>query len=281
MFSGKTYLLTGASQGIGNHIAHDLARKGARLILVSRNIIGLENLNKVLENTKANHIVIPLDVSNCLMVEQAFINIESLAPQLDGILNCAGSFGTIGKLEDVTPTNFLQSIKVNLLGSYNTSYYGLSSLKKVGRGKIINFSGGGVTNVFPNYSGYSCSKTALVKLTENLAEEYPGIDVNIVAPGFIKTKLAEQTIDAGEKAGSFYQKTIEMLLHGGNDPKNPVDLVSFLLSRESDGISGKLISAQWDNWKNCNFQKKLKDDKDFCSLRRIDDKYFQKMNSDL
>ncbi len=281
MFLGKTYLLTGCSQGIGNQIAHDLAKKGARLILVSRNEIDLENLNKVLAYREIKHFLIPLDVSNSFMVEQAFVKITSISPHLHGIINCAGSFGAIGKLEDVAPPEFLKGIMVNLLGSYNMCYYGINLLKKATRGKIINFSGGGVTSNFPNYSSYSCSKIALVKFTENLAEEYPQIDSNIIAPGFLKTKLAEQTIKVGEKAGSFYNKTKDMLIQGGNDIRYPVDLVSFLLNEESDGITGKLISAPWDDWKNNDFQKQLKEDKDFCSLRRIDNKYFQKMSSNL
>ena len=275
MFSDKLILLTGASQGIGRKIAFELASKGARLVLIARRKKKLDILKKELPKKNLEHITISLDVSNSEEVKLAFIELKSKLFSLDGIINCAGFFGPIGKLEEVDPSLFLDGIKVNLLGSYNICYYGLSFVKKKKRGKIINFSGGGATNTFPNYSAYACSKIALVKLTENLAAEYDQMDINIIAPGFIKTPLADQTLDAGVKAGSFYYDTIDMLRTGGANIEFTLELVNFLLSNDSNGISGKLISAPWDKWKEELFIKKLKRDKDFCSLRRIDDKYFQ------
>jgi len=149
-----------------------------------------------------------------------------------------------------------------------------SALKKAKRGRIINISGGGTTSPFPNYSSYACSKTAIVKLTENMSVEYPKIDINAIAPGFIRTRLADQTLKAKEKAGKFYNKTQKMVKSGGQSMKKAVDLVMFLLSKESEGISGKLISAQYDDWSNPNFIDRLKTDKDFCTLRRIDHIHF-------
>lgn len=275
LFTEKTILLTGASQGIGREIAFELASKGARLILISRNKNKLDLLKKELPKKDLEHVIISLDVSNSEEVKRRFTEIKKKINILHGIINCAGSFGPIGKLEEVNPSLFLDGIKVNLLGSYNICYYGLSLVKKNNRGIIINFSGGGATSIFPNYSAYACSKIALVKLTENLAAEYDEMDINIIAPGFIKSSLAEQTLNAGVKAGRFYYDTIEMLRNGGTDIRYTLELVNFLLSNDSKGISGKFISAPWDKWEQKLFINKLKSDKDFCSLRRIDNKYFQ------
>ncbi|HQT92938.1 MAG TPA: dehydrogenase, partial [Candidatus Kryptobacter bacterium] len=62
----------------------------------------------------------------------------------------------------------------------------------------------------------------------------------------------------------------------GDDPELAAKLVCYLASDESDGITGKLISARWDPWREMSFREKLKADKDFATLRRIDDKYFGK-----
>jgi short-subunit dehydrogenase len=278
LFLNKTYIITGATHGIGKAISHHLALSNAKLILISRDISELNQIKKQLHHPES-HTCYNIDVVNSTNVELLFVELEKEYPCIDGLINCAGSFGTIGKLEDVNPVAFQYAINQNLLGPYNMSYFGLQMLLKTGHGKIINFSGGGATDAFPNYSGYACSKIALVKLTENISIEYPYLDINIVAPGFIKTRLSSQTLEAGKKAGSFYEKTKEMIKEGGVDVVYAIDLVSFLLSSDSDGISGKIISAPWDNWKSKLFQNKLRTDNDFCSLRRIDNRYFTKQQT--
>ena len=61
---------------------------------------------------------------------------------------------------------------------------------------------------------------------------------------------------------------------GGVPPEKAADLTAFLLSEASDGITGKFLSAPWDAWQDASFQERLRTDKDFATLRRIDDKTF-------
>jgi 3-oxoacyl-[acyl-carrier protein] reductase len=139
--------------------------------------------------------------------------------------------------------------------------------------KIVNFSGGGAATPFPNYSAYAAGKIAVVRLTENLAEEFKplGISVNAVAPGFVVTRLHDQTLRAGEKAGkSFLEGTKKQIEKGGVPPEKAADLTSLLLSGQSDGINGKFISAPWDPWGETEFIEKLKSSKHLATLRRID-----------
>ncbi len=273
MFSDKIIIITGASSGIGKEISLNLSKENAQLIFISRNLSSLKILSNGIHNNK--NLLYSLNVSKTKEVQKFYQFVKSKYSRIDCIINCAGIFGPIGKLEQVSPDNFLIPIQTNLIGTYNMCYYGLPFLKKSEHAKIINFSGGGTTSSFPNYSGYACSKIALVKLTENMAIEYPNLDINIIAPGFIKTPLAKQTIKSKEKAGTFYTKTIEMLNNGGVSVKYVVSLCKFLISNKSDGISGKFISAPWDNWEKQSFIDKLKTDKDYCTLRRIDNKFFQ------
>ena len=274
-------MLTGATKGIGKQIAINLAINNAKLIAIARNNDDLIKLQDDLQSKGGPHLYYSLDVSNELLVKQMFEEINGHICFLDGIINCAGSFGSIGKFEEISPSQFLESIQINLMGPYNICYHGYQLLNKAPKGKIINFAGGGVTGPFPNYSGYACGKIALTKLTENLSLEYPDLDINIIAPGFVKTDLANQTIMAGEKSGSFYQKTMEMLLEGGIDVSFTVDLIHYLLSDQANGISGKLISAPWDQWKDLHYQKEIKENPDFCTIRRIENKYFTSIASDI
>jgi NAD(P)-dependent dehydrogenase (short-subunit alcohol dehydrogenase family) len=146
--------------------------------------------------------------------------------------------------------------------------------------KIINFSGGGAATPFPNYSAYATSKVALVRFTENLSIELgeDGFDINCIAPGFVITRLHKNTMEAGANAAgdSFFQSTKKQIDSGGVPPEKAADLVSFLLSKDSDGITGKFISAPWDSWHEKSFQEQLRIDKDFATLRRIDNKTYYK-----
>ena len=82
--------------------------------------------------------------------------------------------------------------------------------------------------------------------------------------------MLDEIILAGRKAGKEYKDALLTKKTGGKSVKNIVDLCLYLLSSESDGVSGKLLSAIWDDYKNSTFLKRLKTDADFCTLRRID-----------
>jgi NAD(P)-dependent dehydrogenase (short-subunit alcohol dehydrogenase family) len=148
------------------------------------------------------------------------------------------------------------------------------------RKKIVNFSGGGAATPFPQYSAYATGKAAIVRFTENLALELAdeNIDINCVAPGFVITRLHQQTLKAGSgKAGTgFFEGTKKQIETGGVPASLAAELTAFLLSAASDGITGKFISAPWDPWREPEFQDLLRADKDFATLRRIDNKMFFK-----
>jgi NAD(P)-dependent dehydrogenase (short-subunit alcohol dehydrogenase family) len=146
------------------------------------------------------------------------------------------------------------------------------------KGKIINLSGGGSTSPRPNFSAYAVAKTGIVRFTENLAEEVKefNIDVNAIAPGAINTKMLEDVLHAENLAGIEYDEAVKRKKTGGNNPELAADLICFLASGLSDGITGKLISAPWDPWKENSYQNELRNNKDVAVLRRIDNKNFYK-----
>ena len=267
----KTVILTGASSGIGFFIAKQLD-KHYKLILISRTESKLKQCSESLSH---KHVFYSIDVSDIRQVEQFYNDLIINNDKIFGLINCAGIFGGIGTLDSINPKDFRKGFEVNFYGSYLMSYFVLKLYSQKGLKKIINFAGGGAAGPFPRYSSYACSKTALVKLTENIAIEFPQVDCNIIAPGFIKTNLAQQTLDAGrDKAGIFYDKTLHMIKKGGQSISKVIGLIDFLLSAESDGITGKFISAQWDIWDDKKFQERLRQEVDLCTLRRIDEKYF-------
>jgi len=274
---GKTIVLTGSSMGIGYAVAKRCAMDDAKLILISRHEDGLKKIEPTLEN--GPHHVYPLDVGKADLVEKFVTYVDSKYKFVDGLINCAGIYGPIGKTEHVAPLQFAEAIQINLLGTFHMCHSLLPLLRKSPRGKIVNYSGGGAASSFPNYSAYAISKIGVVRLTENMAIEYAsdGIDINAVAPGFVVTRLHKQTLEAGDKAGkNFLEGTKKQIEKGGIPPEKAAELTSFLMSSASDGITGKFISAAWDPWQEESFTALLKEDKDFATLRRIDNKSFYK-----
>ena len=282
--NSKRIIITGGSLGIGFAIAKECASQGAEVIIVARNQNDLEkSLKEIHSISNRNHLAYSLDVGNLKSVNIFSEWIKSKNLEINGIVNCAGIYGPIGKTSTIDMEDFTQAIKINLLGTvYMCSIFApllVSSKNK----KVVNFSGGGASSPFPNYSAYASSKAAIVRFTENFSYELDGdgFDINCIAPGFVLTRLHQQTVSAGsETVGfGFYQNTKKQIEEGGVPIEKAVGLTTFLLSEDSDGITGKFISAPWDPWQDEAFQKKLREDNDFATLRRIDEKYYKKLDN--
>ena len=119
----------------------------------------------------------------------------------------------------------------------------------------------------------------MVRFSENFAREHADeIDLNCIAPGFIKTRIHEETLKSSpDTVGrQYYERTIREIEAGGTSIDFTTELAVFLLSDQSNGITGKLISAPFDAWRTAEFQERLRQDADLASLRRIDDKQFSR-----
>jgi NAD(P)-dependent dehydrogenase (short-subunit alcohol dehydrogenase family) len=125
----------------------------------------------------------------------------------------------------------------------------------------------------PFLSAYATSKAAVVRFAETLAEEVRKyhIDVNAVAPGALNTRLLDEVLEAGPaRVGrDFYDQMVKVKAQGGTPLGVGASLCVFLASSQSDGITGKLISAVWDPWQE--FHRHLDDLNltDVYTLRRI------------
>jgi NAD(P)-dependent dehydrogenase (short-subunit alcohol dehydrogenase family) len=127
----------------------------------------------------------------------------------------------------------------------------LPHLRRAARGKIVLISGGGATAPLPKITAYGAAKAGLVRYAESLALELGNaIDVNCVAPGAMKTQLTDEYLDKGRGVlpADFLARIEKLLADGGTPPARAADLAVWLASAESDGLTGKLISAVWDPW---------------------------------
>ena len=267
-------LITGSSQGLGKVIAEYFLQEGANVALCARVEKDLlRTRDELAKKFPSQKILAEMcDVSN----EEQVNDLVDIALQEFGSLQArvlnAGVYGPMGPTESVSLDEWRRAMDINLYGVLLPCRATIPHFKKAGRGKIVVLSGGGATNPLPNISSYAASKAAVVRLTETLAEELKSfhIDVNAIAPGALATRLVDEVLAAGpEKVGvAFYEKNKQWKEKGATPPELGAKLAVYLASSQSDGITGKLISAQWDPWERLHeFKTDL--NSDIYALRRI------------
>ena len=272
--AGLNALITGGSQGLGRVIAETFVREGASVMLCARDAALLENARAelaALAQSGQKVFARACDVSSEQQVNDLAAHAIAEFGAVHVLVNNAGIYGPLGPTESVPLDEWRRAIEINLLGVLLPCRAFIPHFKAAGRGKIIIISGGGATNPLPNISSYAASKAAVVRLMETLSEELKAhrIDVNAVAPGALKTRMMQEVLDAGpEKVGAaFYAKNVKWTEDGATPPALAANLCAYLASSESDGVTGRLISAQWDPWKTLHTHKD--EFGDIYTLRRI------------
>jgi NAD(P)-dependent dehydrogenase (short-subunit alcohol dehydrogenase family) len=272
---GLNALVTGGSQGLGEAIAEHFLRAGANVVICARSEKELlATRDKLARLFPAQKILAkPCDVADEAQVNALVdFTLRELGP-LHILVNNAGIYGPKGPTESVDLVAWRQAMEVNLFGVLLPCRAVIPHFKKAGRGKIIIISGGGATNPMPNISAYAASKAAVVRLMETLAEELRSfrIDVNAIAPGALATRLVDEVLAAGpEKVGqAFFDKNKQWKENGAVPLSLGAELAVHLASAQADGITGKLISAQWDPWAKLHEHRDELAKSDIYCLRRI------------
>ena len=272
---GLNAIITGGSQGLGKAIAEHYLREGANIVLCARNEKELAATRDELAGKFRTQKVMAkaCDVSNEAQVNDLVAFALRELGSLQVLVLNAGVYGPMGPTESVDLAEWRRAIDINLFGVLLPSRAVIPHFKKAGSGKIVVLSGGGATNPLPNISSYAASKAAVVRLMETLAEELRPhhIDVNAIAPGALNTRFVDDVIAAGpEKVGAaFYEKNKVWKDKGATSLDLGASLAVYLASAESNGITGKLISAQWDPWARlAGYREELAKSDIYC-LRRI------------
>ena len=235
----KTVVVTGASKGIGRAVAKEFANNGYNVVICYNKSVSdaQQLLNEVSQTTRA--IAVKVDVSNEDDVKNMVEITKKTFGNIDVLVNCAGVSDT-RLLIDSTKDDYDFVFDTNMRGTYNTC-------KLVGRemlsnqsGKIINISsiwglrGGSCESV------YSASKGAIIAFTKALAKELGpnGINVNVVAPGFIQTDMTKNVTE------EIRQEIMDNSALGRlGTPEDVASVVLFRASEKSNFITGQVISV--------------------------------------
>ena len=274
---GRAAIITGASQGLGKAIAASFLREGASVLLTARDGALLAKTGQELAGERRDNqqqvLVEAMDVSRAEDVERTVARATAELGGVDILVCNAGVYGPMGAIETVDWSTWVQAIHINLLGTVLCCRAIVPQMRQRGRGKIILLSGGGATGPLPFISAYAASKAAVVRFGETLAHELDGsgVDVNAIAPGALNTRLLQEVLAAGpgQVGESFYQRSLRQKEEGGAPLSAGADLATFLASDESNGITGRIISAVWDDWRALLTIRDRLQGSDVYTLRRI------------
>jgi 3-oxoacyl-[acyl-carrier protein] reductase len=238
-FSGKVSIVTGASQGIGEAIALNLARNGAQTILVDIQKKKLDEVVQKIKDNKGKAYAYDADVSETVQIVELVETLIQNHGDLHHLVNNAG----------ITRDNLLMRMKedewdavmaVNLKGVFNFSKAIIRHMIRNRYGRIVNISSvvGLIGN--PGQTNYSASKAGVLGLTKSLAREVAsrGITVNAVAPGFIETAMTESLPEEVQK------QFLDVIPIGRFGTVQEVaQAVRFLISDEASYLTGQVINV--------------------------------------
>ncbi|MBR2523916.1 MAG: SDR family oxidoreductase [Clostridiales bacterium] len=227
--NGKTFVVTGSSSGIGKSCAESLLKSGAK-------VIGIDVSGSAIDDPSYTHH------TASVTDEEEITKITDSIPQIDGLVNAAGIWGSGKPFYELEASEWERPISVNLTGTFTVSKAVSRRMIPSKKGKIVNISCIRSSIFRNNMAGYAASKGGIVSLTSAMALDLAphGIQVNSVAPGFTYTGMTKASFDNPE-----VRKQSENLIPAGRlgMPEDIAGVVMFLLSDLSDYMTGTNVYA--------------------------------------
>jgi 3-oxoacyl-[acyl-carrier protein] reductase len=237
--SGRTALVTGASQGLGRRFAIVLAEHGAAVGLAARQLEKLIELEHEIASDGGRVASVALDVTDLASIERALASVEGVLGPIDVLINNAGVAGSKGVLEQ-TEADWDKVVDTNLKGAFFVAQAVARRMVECGGGTIVNVASVLALDVVGHLAPYAAAKGGLWQLTRTMALELArhNVRVNALAPGYIVTEINREFLETGA-AGERIKKRIPQRRFG-----TPEDLDGALLLLASDAsryMTGSII----------------------------------------
>lgn len=252
-------IISGAGRGIGRAIALELAKNGTFILCISKSKSCIETANEI-NNNGGKAEALELDIKDYEKTEEVLTAWSNKTNYKNiGLVLAAGILGPKGPLIESSLKEWDDCHKINVLGTLSIIKSLLPLMLKNKFGRIVTFAGGGAAYPNPTFPAYSETKTAMVRITENLNEDLKDkgdFSVVCIGPGAIETDMLKEV----RKSGGIVKTTANI--------SEPVTFVKAFLESETCGFSGSFVHVR-NNWIDfLNTDKKVSDS--FWKLRRVE-----------
>ncbi|MBI4481781.1 MAG: 3-oxoacyl-ACP reductase FabG [Acidobacteria bacterium] len=233
---GKIALVTGASRGIGQHLAVELARAGADLVICARSEAPLRETARKIQALGQRCLVERVDIADIASAEAMVERVRTQWGRLDILINNAGTVH-VETILDLKPADWDRVLETNLRGAVFCARACARLMRQNGGGKIVNIASIAGLQSEEKLVAYSASKAALIQFTRTAALEWARdrILVNALCPGYIVTDLNRTFLES--EAGAHYIRRHIPLGRAGR-PEDLTGAVLFLASPASDWVTG-------------------------------------------
>jgi 3-oxoacyl-[acyl-carrier protein] reductase len=237
-FQGKVALVTGAASGIGRACALELARYGANISVVD--VVGEDVMiqtSQLLRETGARIVTFNADVTDHGKASRIVSETRVRLGRLDILVNAAG-VNQDAPLWEMTESQWDRVLNINLKGTFNYLSTAARHFREQRSGKIVNIASIQAWRGRFGVSNYSASKAGVIGLTKSAAAELgrSGVNVNAVAPGFIRTPMMERL-----PAKVFEEAEREAVLGRIGEPEEVASVVAFLCSEHARYVTGAVV----------------------------------------
>jgi len=237
---GKVAVVTGASKGIGEAMCRGLAEAGAKVVISSRN---QESVDAVAESFKKDGLEamgIECHVAKEDHQKELIAKTVEAYGRVDILINNAGTNPYYGPVEHMDAVAYQKTLDINMTSALSLSNLCFPHMKAQGGGSIIHISSIEGIHPSPNFAAYNISKAGLIMLGKNQAVEWGrhNIRVNIICPGFVKTKLSSALWQNEELHSNLIKATPLQRLAS---PDEMAGLALFLASDARSFCTGSVI----------------------------------------
>jgi NAD(P)-dependent dehydrogenase (short-subunit alcohol dehydrogenase family) len=263
--SNRIAIVLGVTGDIGREIARRLLADGWLVIGLGRSA---DRLDRVADRPEFRFI--SCDLSSRQSILEAIETFKLTGASWDLFVSAAGTMEPIGPFFSLDFDRWEQSVIANATAQLRVLHGLWPNRRPGGVVDVMLMAGGGTNNPFPNYSAYCVSKIALIKMCELIDDEEPNVNAFIIGPGFVKTRIHDETLRAKAEAGENYRRTLDFLETPGTSFDDIYAHMLWCMSAGRRAAGGRNFSTVHDFWRDGGERllEKLPNDPDAFRLRR-------------